>query len=143
MAHRATSYIFVTALALWLTACGQAEEASVEETDQALQLLEAELSEIDDVSYVSGRMSVSSGVEAPDLIRVFAELSTADETQVVEVIRELAERTWHSGIPRISSLTIDVVSEADGRSFDTSEVFSSVAVPAEDLESEFGPRDTS
>lgn len=132
----------LAALLLALLVIGCASEEEMAATRGALDQLETEL--LDDhteLTEVTATWDVSTGVDRVEAISVRGRAELTDATGP-ELVERIAQDTWRSDIPAISTITVDVidVDDPDAR-HSTSDVFDSYVTGRDELETRFGSRD--
>lgn len=124
----------ILALLLVLATACASEDASAS-TEEALEALEAELLTRETVTWASADLDRSTGTDQPAAITVMARSSLTGESEITDLADAVLQTTWESDVPRISRITVRVSSEeADAR-------HEEIAVPRDELEQRFGPRE--
>jgi len=113
----------------------------VEATEAALEALSEELASRDGVERVSAEIARSTGMPLPSQLLVFAEVEHTDTDAALALVEEIAEATWRSDVPSISTLVIDVASVDGSMLVGSGDVYGRISLSRVFLEERFGPRD--
>ena len=125
---------------LLLAGCYSEEEIAA--TRDALDQLETDL--LDDhpeLTDVDANYDVSTGFDNVGQIYIVADANLDSDDHGRALVETIAEQTWHSQLPQISGLRVDIRQEGTQERHTLTDVLDARVVRRDVLEGRFGPRD--
>lgn len=133
--------IAAVAAVVFASAC--ASEQEIATTEAALDRLATQFEDRDDLASVDVSYDTTTGTPLLSNIVVSGRSTSSDRDDVESTVRDLAQHTWESDLPSVTSLSVRIQTAGGDGAADLSDAFGAISdlMDREQLEEEFGPRD--